>query len=438
MISSRSHSLFNHRFVACLAILCLGSLRLAHGQSVPTFSSLVVFGDSLSDVGNVANEAQSEYDVRYPSPQFNYTDGRFTDGKDTNPKARMLTGVWHEQLAKLFLNLSPATDSLDGGSDYAFGGAKTIAGTTNRTVISEGPFTSSLTIDNMGKQVNDYLGANTPSGSELFIVWGGGNDLFDDPSAGNVTQTATNMGGLVSQLAMAGARSFIVPNVPPLGMVPEYNMTGDPGTLRNQASASYKDALNAELDQTVASLAQQGITITIYRLDVYTLFLSFIAKPANYGYVNVTDMSQGTAVNPNKYLFWDGIHPTTTGHSYLASAAYALISGQPVVSVSAPTSEVKGGDPETPFYLTRIGGDDTIPLSIPYSLSGSAVAGVDYLDLKGVRKLKSGKSSAQIQFQTYADPDLKKNASVILSLVGGSGYTLGGLDTTTLTIDPSK
>ena len=439
MISLRVSSRPSLRFAGCLAML-LASLQLARAQSVPAFSNLIVFGDSLSDVGNIADRAQDEYGVRYPGPDFNYTDGRFTSGKDTNPKARMVFGVWHEQLAETFLKVAPATASLDGGLDYAFGGAKTIDGTTNRSVISEGPFQSTLTIDNMGKQVSDYLASvnNAAPGDALFIVWGGGNDLFDDPSAGNVSQTASNVGGLITRLADAGARTFLVPNVPPLGMVPEYNMTGDPATARNAASASYKDTLNTQLDQTIADLSKQGITITVYRLDIYDLFLSFIAKPASFGYVNVTDSSQGMAVNPNKYLFWDGIHPTTTGHSYLASAAYALLSGEPVISVTAPISEVKGGDPETSFYINRIGGDDTVALSIPYSLSGSAVAGTDYLDLKGMRKLKTGKTSAQVKLQTYANPALKNDAKVNFTLVGGAGYTLGALDATTLLIDPSN
>ena len=94
------------------------------------------------------------------------------------------------------------------------------------TVISNpDPFVGgelTVTVDNLGKQVDDYLAANTVDPAALYIVWGGGNDLFDDDSAANVTATAERMAGLVEQLARAGAVYILTPNVPPLGLVPNY------------------------------------------------------------------------------------------------------------------------------------------------------------------------------------------------------------------------
>jgi hypothetical protein len=37
--------------------------------------------------------------------------------------------VWHEQLARTFLNMQPASFSLGGGTNYAFGGGTTNNGT---------------------------------------------------------------------------------------------------------------------------------------------------------------------------------------------------------------------------------------------------------------------------------------------------------------------
>jgi len=42
----------------------------------------------------------------------------------------------------------------------------------------------------------------------------------------NVTNTANRVGVLIQRLANAGARNFLVPNVPPLGAIP--NSFGDP------------------------------------------------------------------------------------------------------------------------------------------------------------------------------------------------------------------
>src|SRR5438477_7963941 len=187
----------------------------------PAFTQVIVFGDSLSDDGNIAHRARDTVGFSYPSRNFNYSNYRFTDDTNTAPAANLYTGTWHEQLAKTFLSLPKATNSLDGGTNYAFGGATTKDGTQERTIINNPfPFTGgdfTIAIDNIGKQVNHYLASHVTDPNALYIIWGGGNDLFDDFSAQNVTNTATRVGMLIIRLANFGARNFLVPNVRPLG-----------------------------------------------------------------------------------------------------------------------------------------------------------------------------------------------------------------------------
>src|SRR5215212_9183049 len=109
------------QLVLC-SLLLLTLLTHVQAQQAPFFSKLIVFGDSLSDVGNVSRRSVTRFGIQYPSPLFNYTTGRFTNGLDTAPPARFYTGVWHEQHARTFLNRPVATPSLEGGTDYAFGG----------------------------------------------------------------------------------------------------------------------------------------------------------------------------------------------------------------------------------------------------------------------------------------------------------------------------
>ncbi|MEO5753769.1 MAG: SGNH/GDSL hydrolase family protein [Chthoniobacterales bacterium] len=315
--------------------LALASLTLfapnLSAQSVPAFTQVIVFGDSLSDDGNIRHRLEEEAFISYPGGEFNYSDGRFTNSSDTDPNSGTYAGTWHEQLALTFLGLSAATNSLDGGTDYAFGGATTESGTREVTVISNpdpfvgGDFT--VTIDNLGKQVDDYLAANTVDPAALYIVWGGGNDLFDDDSAENVTATAQRVASLVEQLARAGAVYILTPNVPPLGLVPNYKDDPDQAAALNAASADYRDELNAELDASIATLASESISITLYRLDIYGLFYRLAANPEDYGFVNISDSSQGESVDPDEYLFWDDIHPTTAGHYQIAVAAFNLLNG---------------------------------------------------------------------------------------------------------------
>jgi len=299
----------------------------------PAFTQVIVFGDSLSDDGNIAHRARDLVGFSYPSSNFNYSNYRFTDDTNTSPAANLYVGTWHEQLEKTFLGLAVAKNSLDGGTDYAFGGATTKDGTQDRTIINNpfpfggGDFT--ITIDNMGKQINDYLASHATDANALYILWGGGNDLFDDDSTQSVIDTANRVGGLIVRLANAGARNFLVPNVPPLGAVP--TSFGDPSRVlaRDYASAIYRDHLNSVIASTIIGLAGSGITITVYTFDVWLDVIRVLGQPAHYNFVNTIDSAQGASgVNPDQYLFWDDIHPTTGGYFELANEANRLLSRQ--------------------------------------------------------------------------------------------------------------
>lgn len=313
-----------------LSALLLSAVSAVGVPRAAAFTQVFVFGDSLSDDGNITHRTASAFDVGYPGQRFNYSDGRFTNSSDTDPSSTTYVGVWHEQLTARFLNLRRAGNSLDGGPDYAFGGATTRDGSTDRTVVDNPlPFGDnvSITIDNMGKQIGDFLARGPVDPDALYIVWGGGNDLFDDASDANVTATANRVGGLVTRLAGAGARNFLVPNVPPLGAIPEYNGDANKAASLNAASAAYRDQLNGVLDSTVASLNAGGAGVAVYRLDIYNLFLNLTANASAFGFTNVTRSAQGESVKVDTSLFWDSIHPTTSGHSQIAQAAADILPG---------------------------------------------------------------------------------------------------------------
>jgi phospholipase/lecithinase/hemolysin len=293
----------------------------------PTFTKVIVFGDSLSDVGNVRDRMEDK-GFNYPGGEYNYSDGRFTNSSDTDPGSERYVGVWHEQLAREFLSLQEATHSQDGGNSFAFGGATTRNGTRDFSIIGLFGNDITVTIDNMGKQVDDYLATRVVDPNALYIVWGGGNDLFDDDSDSNVTATAGRMAMLVTRLANAGARNFLVPNVPPLGAVPRYEDQRELQDKKNTASADYRARLEADLDAAVDALASQGVTNTvIYRMDTWGLFVRFLISPARYGFTDPRNSARGEDVDVDEYAFWDDIHPTTAAHFQLAKQATRLMSG---------------------------------------------------------------------------------------------------------------
>jgi phospholipase/lecithinase/hemolysin len=394
---SKGHIMIRYRFYLhrssrVFAASLLGLFVMAAGMALaqaPTFTQIIVFGDSLSDDGNFAHRTRDAVDFSYPSsnPEFNYSDYRFTNDFNTDPPSRLYHGVWHEQLAKSFLHLPIATNSLDGGTDFAFGGATTKDGTQDVTIIDNPlPFAGgnlTITIDNMGKQVSDYLASHTPDPNTLYIIWGGGNDLFDDQSATNVTNTANRVGVLIQRLATAGARNFLVPNVPPLGAVP--NSFGDPNRVAslNSDSASYRTQLNSVIASTASALSAGGITVQVYTFDVWLDVLRVLAEPAKYGFVNVTDPAQGnSSVNPDQYLFWDDIHPTTAGHHQLASEANRLLSGGIPPLGKAANISTRGtvGTGENVliggFIVTGAEGKKVLVRGIGPSLSSFGISGV--------------------------------------------------------------
>ena len=319
------------RLVVCLAAIFLfaWSPALSHAQQSkpsPDYTTIVVFGDSLSDTGNVADLTEAKYGVRIPGPDADYTDGRFTDGADTLPPAENYFGVWIEQLAATFPSKPVVKASLDGGTDYAYGFAFTGGGTS---VFTFGASDSlSVTINNIGLQITDYLATHPRINDKtLFVVWGGANDILNATSEDDVIDAGINQTLNVQRLVDAGATQFIIPNLPPLGLIPRLN--GSPTTSVPATEAT--ELYNEVLDGGVALIRDFnfGRHLSLSQLDVFTLFDEIVAAPAKYSLVNVTASSQGIPVDPDTYLFWDGLHPTTRGHNILAATAAALITQAP-------------------------------------------------------------------------------------------------------------
>jgi outer membrane lipase/esterase len=289
--------------------------------SAQKYSSIVVFGDSLSDVGNLADLTQAKYGFRLPGPDFDYTNGRVTDGMDTVPAAHNYFGVWVEQLAATFPAKPPIIASLDGGKNYAYAFAFTGNGTSDFTF---GPGDElGVNVNNLGLQITDYLATHPKIDDKtLFVVWGGANDVINATSKKDIINAAVNQAINIQRLIDAGATQFIVPNLPNLGAVPRFN--GSPATSvpATAAAVLFNTVLKAGVD--LVTLFNPGKKIV--QFDVFGLITKVLASPAKYGLVNVTGSAQGISViNPDTYLFWDDLHPTTKGHNILAQAAGSLL-----------------------------------------------------------------------------------------------------------------
>jgi phospholipase/lecithinase/hemolysin len=219
------------------------------------------------------------------------------------------------------LGLPPLTHSRSGGNNFAHGGAKTTGS----------GFFESFVIRDVDDQVGDFLGSRTVDPNALFVVFAGANDLLGGQTnmSTPVNRLATDIGRLIT----AGARNFLVPNLPLLGYTPRYN--GNPTTLAtyNTRTEQFNTALATMLD----GLEANNPAISLYRFDVALLFTQALANPAAFALTNVTqaaapglepgDTSYDTsqiAANPNEYMFWDDLHPTAAVHAILGQRALEL------------------------------------------------------------------------------------------------------------------
>jgi len=275
-----------------------------------SISQLVVFGDSLSDTGNVYIATGGAM----PAPP-DYSAGLYTDGPDSTPSTSGPQGVWIQQLARMMGLTSPAPYlSPAGGTNYAFGGALT----------GHDPTFGSGGEPYVGDQLSLYLTGH-PGGlpsNALYVFWAGANDIFDT-FAGLIheqpQQAATNLAANINTLYADGARDFLWLNMPALGDTPDGLALGSVASQElNLASQEY----NAAWSSSIGLLDAQDPGIDIVGVNVYGLVESMLADPSAYGFTNVTSPAQGLSVDPNTYLFWDGVHPTTEGHFQVASLAY--------------------------------------------------------------------------------------------------------------------
>ena len=305
---------------------------VAHAKD---YTRIVVFGDSLSDTGNVAHLFYHDFGVRIPGTAIDYTDGRFTDGFDTIPAAQKYFGVWVEQFSAAIPSRPEVKNSLDGGTNYAYGFATTGDG-TGLFAPGDDP-TFAVKVDNISTQITKYLNTRPHiNNSTLFVIWGGANDLIHATSSDDIGAAAMQETLDIQRLIDAGGTQFLVLNLPPLGLTPRMNGSALSARAGNEAAAGF----NAWLATGISTLKDlyPDRHITFFQLDVYALFNRIAATPSDFGLTNFTKPSQGNfAVQPDTYLFWDDIHPTTRGHSILADEAIKLVASPQCDSWGIPS-----------------------------------------------------------------------------------------------------
>ena len=299
------------RILFAVSMVLLAPLPAA--ASLQTLGSLFAFGDSLVDGGNYNGIAGPGGFP--PSP---YSNARYTNGP---------TAVEY-----LWQAYNPGDASFKpsnfGGTNYALGGATT--GDFNFNAVNpnvpeylQAWFGTQGGLTNQVKQFSDSCtGCFNPADS-LFVVWAFPNDVFANEVFGLTPDQliATGVGNIVSAiqtLAGEGAQHFLVPNMPDLGAVPEF--------LGDANLTAFTMAFDSALSVALTAL-DQALSAEITQFDTFSFFDTIISNPGAYGLTNVTDacVLNLAICDPDTWLFWDGVHPTTAGHALLGAQFAAAV-----------------------------------------------------------------------------------------------------------------
>ena len=309
---------------AILAIT-LSSVGVAHASD---YSSVTFFGDSLTDGGYFKKATEA---LGHPQS------GQYT----TNPD-----NTWATPFAEsLGVNSVQNTyDEATGqqtttGNNYAIGGAR--SGIDLQHDKYEDTTGKPLPVYSTRSQVDRYLADKNIDSKGLYTVWTGANDLFavvsDVPNASNIISSAvSDEVATVKKLHDNGANYIVVPNIPDVGLTP--NFVGTPlATFGTDLVKQYNEALYSGVKNTGAN---------VIPLDTFSLVQQVAANPTAYGFSNVTDKAckDSSSVEcgradldkpgaENSYFFADGVHPTGRAHRMIADYANAVVTAPSQVSV---------------------------------------------------------------------------------------------------------
>ncbi len=307
--------------LALASCLVFAAAGWAGAQAPPP--GLVIFGTSLSDPGNayaLIGEQGTPPDYMMGPlliPTVPYARGghHLSNGP-----------TWVEQYGRsvgLGENVRPALASANpGATNFAVGAARARQDGVNF---------------NLENQVSTFLGRvdGVASPQSLYVIEMGSNDVRDafgiylaGGNGGSIIQQAlSSIAVNVQHLYMAGARHFLIWNVPNIALTPAGRMLGPAAAvLGTQVTVGF----NVGLTQTLGPLGLlPGATFTTF--DAFGALTAITANPTAFNLTNVTsacvtpDVAPFACTNPDDYLFWDGIHPTKAGHAILAGVAAQLL-----------------------------------------------------------------------------------------------------------------
>jgi len=282
------------------------------------FTQFVVFGDSLSDNGNLASIGPSIGLTFTDPPSFNNS---FTNG----PVAVQLLAESLGLSANASLWLTSPTPQ---GTNYAVGGA------------------TSATPPGVGINLLNQVGAFSAFESghadpnALYVIMIGGNDVIDavleGSGPGAVTAGANQEVAEISTLADEGAKHFLIVDVPNVGQIPLFTQEAPPPAAAE--ATAFSQLYDTDLAEGLAGL-DLGAGATLTDFDLFGFNANILANAAADGFTNTTDpcysfttvptsTASNTGCSPanvDTFLYFNDVHPTAPVQALWAQGFEAAV-----------------------------------------------------------------------------------------------------------------
>ncbi len=285
-----------------------------------SYTQVYVFGDSLSDTGNLASVTGD-----FPSPPFYMN--RVSNGAVAVEILANKMGL--TALASLHL-LGPEV-----GTNYAVAGANA-AGVQPIDLAAQ----TSIFLANHGYAAPE---------DALYVILIGGNDIrsarnvIDSVLANSIVDAAVvQVSQTISQLARSGARSFLLINAPDIGVIPETRilsqLTNDPGMpyRATRLSKRFGKKLKKAIEHMDEAENDASGELDIAQFNLLKFFNKLVKNGSKAGFSNTTDACFSSITftfNPgcnygqnfDQYIFFDEIHPTARVHAIIGNAFYQAL-----------------------------------------------------------------------------------------------------------------
>jgi phospholipase/lecithinase/hemolysin len=139
-----------------------------------------------------------------------------------------------------------------------------------------------------------------------------------------IAQGIGNIANAIGFLAGLGGQHFLVPNMPDLGQTP-FGLGLTPAESADLTLLT--EGFNDNLALALTALDAFLTTAEIVQFDTFGIFEAVAANPGAFGFTDAERacIAFPAECNPDTWVFWDGVHPTTAAHAVLGAMFAAAV-----------------------------------------------------------------------------------------------------------------